>query len=152
MSAKLTHIDDQNQPTMVDVGDKAVTAREAVARSEMLLPPEVVAAIEGDDIVSAKGPVFQTAIIAGTQAVKRTSDLIPFCHPLPVDGCKIRIRAEEGGRLVMQKSATQGRDGARPWPVRSWFRWGSCWSHCPPRRRQTRPTCWSGSKVTGMCS
>ncbi len=88
---KLSHIDDAGRPTMVDVGDKTVTERTATARSIVQLPPEVLAALDGDEIVAKKGPVFATAIIAGVMAAKKTHELIPFCHPLGLDGCKIDI-------------------------------------------------------------
>ena len=99
--AKLTHIDDNNRPTMVDVGDKAVTRREATARTEVRLPPDVLAAIDGDEIQSKKGPVFATAIIAGVMAAKKTHDLIPFCHPLGLEKCTIDIHIE-GDKAVIE--------------------------------------------------
>ncbi|CAN5146934.1 cyclic pyranopterin monophosphate synthase MoaC [soil metagenome] len=76
---------------MVDVSGKAVTAREAVAESRVRFPPTVAAALRAADLRSAKGPIVDTAIIAGTMAVKRTYELIPFCHPLPIDGCRFAI-------------------------------------------------------------
>ncbi len=99
--AEFTHLDDRNQPTMVDVGDKAATERRAQARTIVRLPPEVLEKLVDGDIQSAKGPVFQTAIIAGTMAVKKTSELIPFCHPLPIDNCKITIAADAQQRIVI---------------------------------------------------
>ncbi len=93
----LSHIDDGNQPTMVDVSEKTVTLRTAHARALVQLPAPVREAIQGGDIASAKGPVFQTAIIAGTMAAKKTHDLIPFCHPIGLDGCKIRIEINSDG-------------------------------------------------------
>ncbi len=89
--SKLSHVDEQNRPTMVDVSDKAVTDREAHARAIVRLPTEVLAALDGDDIATKKGPVFATAIIAGVMAAKRTHELIPFCHPLGLEKCKITI-------------------------------------------------------------
>ncbi len=74
---------------MVDVGDKAVTRRTAVAEAHIVFPAEVAKVLRGNDLRSAKGPVLDTAIIAGTMAVKRTHDLIPFCHPLPIERCHI---------------------------------------------------------------
>ncbi len=76
---------------MVDVADKAVTARAARARACISLPPEAAAMAVNGEIASHKGPVFQTAIIAGTQAAKRTHELIPFCHPLKLEGCRIEV-------------------------------------------------------------
>ncbi|MGB3850482.1 MAG: cyclic pyranopterin monophosphate synthase MoaC [Tunicatimonas sp.] len=93
---KLSHIDARGQPAMVDVSEKDITARRARARSWVILNETVVSALrslseDADELRSAKGPVFQTAIIAGTMAVKKTSELIPFCHPLPIERCDIAI-------------------------------------------------------------
>jgi len=99
--SRLSHVDEHNQPTMVDVADKAVTQRTAHARARVKLPAVVRGAIDGDEIQGPKGPVFQTAIIAGTQAAKRTHDLIPFCHPLGIEGCKIRIGLDEAGDAII---------------------------------------------------
>jgi cyclic pyranopterin phosphate synthase len=88
---KLSHIDDDNRPNMVDVSNKTATPREAHARSIVNLPDAVLAALDGDEINSKKGPVFATAIIAGVMAAKKTHELIPFCHPLGLDNCDIAI-------------------------------------------------------------
>ncbi|GJL73366.1 MAG: cyclic pyranopterin monophosphate synthase accessory protein [Nitrosomonas sp.] len=88
----LSHIDAQNRPCMVDVSGKAITLRTAVAEAILRLPHKIQEALEDGDITSPKGPVFHTAIIAGTQAVKRTHELIPFCHPLPVESITITIK------------------------------------------------------------
>jgi cyclic pyranopterin phosphate synthase len=92
----LSHVDHEGQPAMVDVGSKTASARTAVAGVAVVLPSHVAVALRAQhasrrEVYSAKGPVFQTAIIAGTQAVKSTASLIPFCHPLPIDGCKFSI-------------------------------------------------------------
>jgi cyclic pyranopterin phosphate synthase len=97
----LSHIDDNNQPSMVDVSGKDVTARSARARAVVVLPPEVRAAFADGEIRTPKGPVFQTAIIAGTMAAKRTHDLIPFCHPIGLDSCKIEIRLDAAGNVLI---------------------------------------------------
>jgi cyclic pyranopterin phosphate synthase len=89
--SKLSHIDERNRPTMVDVSDKTATRRTAHARTVMHLPAEVVAELNGDEISTKKGPVFATAVIAGVMAAKRTHELIPFCHPLGLENCKIII-------------------------------------------------------------
>ncbi len=94
-------MDAGNRPTMVDVGDKAVSLRRAHARARVYLPPAVQAAIEGDEIRGPKGPVFQTAIIAGTMAAKRTHELVPFCHPIGLDGCRIEIAVDPAGEVVI---------------------------------------------------
>ena len=98
--AKLSHVDDRNRPSMVDVGGKAVTEREAHARTVVVLPEAVLAALDGDEIQSKKGPVFATAIIAGVMAAKKTHELIPFCHPLGLDKCDIDI-AIDGDRALI---------------------------------------------------
>ncbi len=88
---KLTHLDPAGRPAMVDVSAKAVTAREALAECRVRFPAEVARQIRASGLKSAKGGIVETAIIAGTMAVKRTPELIPFCHPLPIDGCRITI-------------------------------------------------------------
>lgn len=85
----LTHLDPANHPRMVDVGDKAVTARVAVAEAHVRFPKSVADALREGGMRSAKGPVIDTAIVAGTMAAKRTHELIPFCHPLAIERCRI---------------------------------------------------------------
>ena len=97
---KLSHIDEQNRPTMVDVSDKVATDREAHARTVVELPDEVMAELDGDEIATKKGPVFATAIIAGVMAAKKTHELIPFCHPLGLENCKITI-AVAGSQAII---------------------------------------------------
>jgi cyclic pyranopterin phosphate synthase len=98
--SKLTHLDAANRPTMVDVGEKAVTRREASAEALVKLPAEVSRELKRTGHRTKKGPVFDTAIIAGVQAAKRTHELIPFCHPLPVSSVKIEIGSIRGGLRV----------------------------------------------------
>lgn len=88
---QLTHVNENNQPGMVDVSGKDRTRRVATAQSLIEVGPDVMALLVDGDIQSKKGPVFHTAIIAGTMAAKKTSDLIPFCHPIPLEDCKIVI-------------------------------------------------------------
>ena len=89
--ADLTHIDAQGKPTMVDVSAKAVTHRTAKARAIVRFPEDVFVALEEQKLRSKKGPIIDTAIIAGVMGAKNTHQLIPFCHPLPLDGCDITI-------------------------------------------------------------
>lgn len=98
-ASKLSHVDAQGLPTMVDISGKAATAREATARCLVLFPAAVAAQLRAASLQSAKGPVLSTAIVAGTQAVKRTHELIPFCHPLPIDGCRFEIDWESEDSL-----------------------------------------------------
>lgn len=97
----LSHVDAANRPQMVDVGAKTITRREATARSLVVAPPTVMALFTNGDIRGPKGPVFHTAIIAGTQAVKRTSELIPFCHPLPIEACAFDIHVNAHRQIVI---------------------------------------------------
>src|SRR5262249_7131473 len=92
--AKLSHIDPTGRPTMVDVSDKVATRRTAIAQSIVRLPPVVADALAGSGFRTAKGPVFDTAIVAGVMAAKRTHELIPFCHPLGIENCRIEIRMD----------------------------------------------------------
>jgi len=89
---KFSHITDKNQPKMVNVGEKAITKRRAVAKALMFLGSEIISHFTNDEIITKKGPVFQTAIIAGIQAVKKTPDLIPMCHPLLINVVDINIK------------------------------------------------------------
>ena len=88
---KLTHVDKAGRPAMVDISAKAVTAREAVAECRVRFPAAVAASLRKAGMATAKGAVVDTAIIAGTMAVKRTHELVPFCHPLPIDGCRFDV-------------------------------------------------------------
>jgi cyclic pyranopterin monophosphate synthase len=102
----LTHIDNKGNPTMVDVSVKQVTHRTATARSIVSLPAEVLEHLTNDDIQTKKGSVFQTAIIAGIMAAKKTGDLIPLCHPLGLDNCKIDIGLNERREVVIDCTAS----------------------------------------------
>jgi cyclic pyranopterin phosphate synthase len=88
---KLTHLGPDGHPAMVDVSAKDVTARVARAECLVIFPDEVAAQLRREGLRTAKGGIVDTAIVAGTMAVKRTHDLIPFCHPLPIDGCRFHI-------------------------------------------------------------
>jgi len=106
----LTHVRD-GKPMMVDVSGKAAGRRVALARVKVELGSEVMAKFSGGDLVGPKGSVVQTAIIAGTMAVKRTWELIPFCHPLPVEHCHFDVREDGDGLLVDCEVATTGKTG-----------------------------------------
>lgn len=103
---KFTHIDeDTGHPAMVDVSQKAVTRRTARAQSIVILGDEIMAKLSGDEIHTKKGPVFQTAIIAGTMAAKKTGELIPLCHPLPLENCRVEIRVNNEKEVVIDCTA-----------------------------------------------
>lgn len=97
--SKLTHLDENGAPTMVDVSTKKVTLREATAKGTVYLGKEILSELKNNDISTRKGPVFQTAIIAGTQGVKKTADLIPFCHTLLIDSIKLYISPIDAERV-----------------------------------------------------
>jgi cyclic pyranopterin phosphate synthase len=107
----LSHVSSDGRPTMVDVGDKAVTARSAVAESRVRLPAAVARALGAAGYATAKGPVFHTAIIAGTLAAKRTHELIPFCHPLGLEKCRIEIAADGDDVVIRCEVAVHHRTG-----------------------------------------
>ncbi len=92
--SKLSHIDSDGTPTMVDVSAKAATRREALARAVVRLPENVTLELDDGDIRTKKGPVFATATIAGVMAAKKTHELIPFCHPLGLENCRIDIELD----------------------------------------------------------
>lgn len=96
----LSHVDAQGRPAMVNVGEKPVTRRTAHAVALVSLPAELAALLRNGDIATKKGAVFQTAILAGVMGAKKTSDLIPLCHPLPLDDCQIEIIPDKAGQEV----------------------------------------------------
>jgi cyclic pyranopterin phosphate synthase len=108
-----SHLDARNQPAMVDVGDKAVTARTAHAVAVVTLPGELIGLLRDGEIATKKGPLFHTAILAGIMGAKRTSELIPLCHPLPLDDCKIEIATDVSRAEVTIhcRARTHGKTG-----------------------------------------
>ena len=108
---KLSHIDEDNQPTMVDVSNKQTSDREAHAQTIVQFPPEVAVQFTEGDIRTAKGPVFATSIVAGVMAAKKTHELIPFCHPLGLDNCKITIKMEANNAVIDCRCKVHHRTG-----------------------------------------
>ncbi|WP_454802396.1 cyclic pyranopterin monophosphate synthase MoaC [Mucilaginibacter phyllosphaerae] len=102
----LTHLDNNNNPSMVDVSEKQVTHRTATAQSIVVLPNEVLQHLADGELQSKKGSVFQTAIIAGIMAAKKTGDLIPLCHPLGMDNCKVTIALSGINEVVIECTAS----------------------------------------------
>ena len=103
--SELTHLDEAGQPRMVDVGDKAVSVRTARARAIVVVPAQVLALLDRQEIYTPKGAVFQTAILAGIMAAKKTGELIPLCHPLPLEKISVEIAVNEAGEIVIECSA-----------------------------------------------
>lgn len=97
---------------MVNVSEKAITKRTAIAKASMFLGKEIIAQFTNDELTTKKGPVFQTAIIAGIQAVKKTSELIPMCHPLLISGVDIDIDIVDTENIeVFCKVTIEGKTG-----------------------------------------
>lgn len=101
-----THLDEQNRAVMVDVSEKKITKRTATARSIIFLPDVVLEQLNEGEIQTKKGAVFQTAIIAGIMAAKKTGELIPLCHPLGLEDCHITIQLNKAKEVVIECTAT----------------------------------------------
>lgn len=97
---------------MVNVGDKKITKRKAIAIAKMFLGKEIISHFQNDELITKKGPVFQTAIIAGIQAVKKTSDLIPMCHPLSIHGVDLEINIVDKEHIdIICSVSVEGKTG-----------------------------------------
>ena len=97
---------------MVNVGDKKITKRQATAKATMFLGSEIISHFNDNQLITKKGPVFQTAIIAGIQAVKKTSDLIPMCHPLLINGVDVDIEIIDKEHIeIVCSVAIEGKTG-----------------------------------------
>jgi len=109
--SKLTHFDVTGRAAMVDVSNKAVTNRKAVAIGQVKMAAKTLTLIEQED--NKKGDVFSVAELAGIMGAKKTSDLIPLCHPLPLSKVNVRIEADENlpGLAVYAETKTAGQTG-----------------------------------------
>jgi len=107
-----SHLNQKNNPKMVNVSDKKITKRTAIAKATMFLGEEIISHFTNDELITKKGPVFQTAIIAGIQGVKKTSELIPMCHPLLINGVAIDINVIDTEQIeVLCKVTIEGKTG-----------------------------------------
>ena len=110
--ANLSHLDDSDQPRMVDVSAKTETTRVATATCLVTLGRELLSQMDDGELRNKKGPVLQTAILAGITGTKKTSDLIPLCHPLALDSTKIEITPHNDESLLITATAkTTSRTG-----------------------------------------
>ena len=107
--SKLTHLNRSGEAHMVDVSAKADTVRTAIAQSQVELTPAIVAAITDDNL--PKGDLYATARIAGIQAAKKCSDLIPLCHPLPLSKITMDIELQGNSLLITALCKTTGKTG-----------------------------------------
>ena len=108
---RLTHLDGRGEARMVDVGDKAVTSRLAVARAQIRMKPETLSVILASEL--SNGDALATARIAAIQAAKKTSDLIPLCHPLPITKVSVELRADHAlpGIVIEVTCKVRGQTG-----------------------------------------
>ena len=107
--SKLTHLNANGEAHMVDVSAKADTARTAIAQSQVELTPAIVAAITDNNL--PKGDLFATVRIAGIQAAKKCSDLIPLCHPLPLSKITVDIELQGNSLVISALCKTTGKTG-----------------------------------------
>jgi cyclic pyranopterin phosphate synthase len=108
---KLTHVDPAGNPSMVNVADKAVTRRTAKAQAIVQVGPEIMNLIREDELMTKKGPVFQTAILAGIMGAKKTSELIPLCHPLGLEDCQVTIEKSEDSIFITSTATLSAKTG-----------------------------------------
>jgi len=106
MMSDFSHVNKKSQPVIVDVGEKQITRRKAVARCVIAMPEKVLKALQKDDFKTKKGAVFQTAIIAGIMAAKKTGELIPLCHPLGLDHCEVHVELSDRQEIVIHCTAS----------------------------------------------
>ncbi len=111
MKKKLSHVDASGLPAMVDVSAKGTTKRVARARARVDVGAEILKLVKGEELHSKKGPVFQSAILAGVMAAKRTSDLIPLCHPIALEDCQVHVRVAKGKIEIDTQATTTGKTG-----------------------------------------
>src|SRR5882672_1132218 len=95
MKKTFTHIDKAGNPQMVDVSGKKISVRVAGAQATVRLGKEILGLMKGDELITKKGPVFQTAILAGVMGAKNTSSLIPLCHPVGLEDCRLTISVKK---------------------------------------------------------
>jgi cyclic pyranopterin monophosphate synthase len=107
--SQLTHIDEEGRARMVDTTDKSASARRAIASARVLMNAETIAAIR--DHQTPKGDPLETARLAGIVAAKRTADLIPLCHPLPLTHIDVRAELQEAGVYLKSEVATHAQTG-----------------------------------------
>lgn len=108
---KFTHIDASGNPQMVDVSSKKSSLRTARAQATLRAGKEIIQKIKNNELQTKKGPVFQTAILAGVMGAKKTSDLIPLCHPLRLEDCQIKISIKANKIIINTLAIVTGKTG-----------------------------------------
>jgi len=109
--SEFTHVDTHGNAAMVDVSEKPVTRRTALAQAIVYLGRDIVSQIQSHELQTKKGAVFQTAMLAGVMGAKRTADLIPLCHPLGLDDCQINIQVAGEAVIITARAALSARTG-----------------------------------------
>jgi len=107
LNPELSHLDEKGLPKMVDVSAKQQTDRTAEAEAVVIFPEDAWAKLASNGFTTKKGALFEVAITAGTMALKRTSETIPFCHPIPIDGSEISINPDEGRRALVVRCSVK---------------------------------------------
>jgi cyclic pyranopterin monophosphate synthase len=108
---RLSHIDTSGNPHMVDVSLKASTPRTARAQATIKVSKEILEQIKDQELVTKKGSVFQTAILAGVMGAKKTADLIPLCHPLSMENCQVEIQVKNNKIVIDTLATITGKTG-----------------------------------------
>jgi len=112
MSKKqFTHISNEGNPQMVNVSEKKITLRTARAQAIVNVGDEILERIQNNELITKKGPVFQTAIIAGVMGAKKTSELIPFCHPVGLEDCQVTISVSNGKIVINTEAVVTAKTG-----------------------------------------
>jgi cyclic pyranopterin monophosphate synthase len=108
---KLSHVDAVGNPSMVDVSEKKATMRSARAQAIVRVGDKIMQQISNNELITKKGPVFQTAIVSGVMGAKKTSELIPFCHPLGLEDCQVRITSDKDKIIISTFTKLEGKTG-----------------------------------------
>jgi cyclic pyranopterin phosphate synthase len=111
MKSEFSHLSNDNQANMVDVSSKSASQRRAKARAHVFLGEEIASKLTDRELHLPKGPVFQTAILAGIMGAKKTADLIPLCHALPIDKVHINIELDNYTAIIESEVRTFGKTG-----------------------------------------
>jgi cyclic pyranopterin monophosphate synthase len=108
---KLSHVDQSGNPAMVDISEKGITKRQARAQAVVFVGEEIMRHLENKEINTKKGPVFQTAILAGIMGAKKTGDLIPLCHSLGIDNCQVDITTNNESIIINTSASISAKTG-----------------------------------------
>ncbi len=108
---RLSHIDTAGNPQMVDVSAKKTTYRIARAQATVKVTSDIINLITNSELITKKGAVFQTAILAGVMGAKRTSDLIPLCHPMSLEDCRVSISVKKNKIIIDTRASITGKTG-----------------------------------------